>query len=132
MRVNPRVFDEKMDMLGEIRIPSCPSPFRVEAECIMNMVTKPDYSVGSYRTVIELDKRLTLDYWLEYDGMVKEGEHFLVCRDWFVNQATYPEFIRRARQWLCEHNYLILPAEILERARDAEKRFRQSIKGGKG
>jgi len=126
MRVNQRVFTERMDMLDGIRIPNCPSQFKIIAENIMNMATKPGYSVGGYHTMTELDKILMLDYWREYDGFTTST--FLEFDTWFVHKATAPELIRRSRQWLSEHQYLILSPDVTERAYQAGSNFSKAIK----
>jgi hypothetical protein len=128
MRVNNRVFTERIDMLDGIRVPNCPSQFKVIAENIMNMASKPGYSVGDYHTMTELDKMLMWDYWKEYDGLADYARVLPTLNDWFVHKATAPELIRRARQWLSEHNYLILKPEVAERAYQAGDKFSKSIK----
>ena len=132
MRVNSRVFTERTDMLDGIRIPNCPNQFKTIAENIMNMAVKLGYSPPSnYHTMTELDKILMTDYWKEYDGLFKDMRMYSVIddfNDWFVHKATAPELIRRARQWLAEHNYIILDADVAERAYEAETKFRRAIK----
>jgi len=105
MRVNQRVFTERMDMLDGIRIPNCPSQFKVIAERIMDMATKPGYSIGDYHTMTELDKMLMIGYWREYDGLVTYvlDTHF----DWW--------FIHKA-------------ADVAERAYEAGSKFSKAIK----
>lgn len=131
MRVNSRVFTERKDMLDGIRIPNCPSQFKVIAENLMNLATKPGFAVGDYNTMTELDKILMWDYWREYDGLFA-GEHDEIesrnVREWFVHKATAPELIRRARQWLAEHNYIILKESVAERAYEAGSKFSRAIK----
>jgi hypothetical protein len=127
MRVNTRVFTERMDMLNGIQIPNCPSQFKIIAENIMNMATKPGYSVSDYNTMTELDKHLMVDYWREYDNlnniMVISGFH-----DWFIRKATAPELIRRARQFLVERNYIIVKESIAQHAHIAGEKFGKSVK----
>lgn len=133
MRVNSRVFTERMDMLDGIQVPNCPPQFKLIAENIMNMVSKPGYSIGKYHTMTELDKILMLNYWEEYDGMLflpphddeLIGEDY---RNWFIHKATAPELIRRARQWLSEHNYLLINPNVSERAYEAGSKFSRAIK----
>ena len=127
MRVNSRVFTERTDMLDGIRIPNCPNQFKSIAENIMNMATKPGYSAGDYNTMTELDKILMLDYWRECDGFI-EGLDFNNFKMWFIHKATAPELIRRARQWLSEHQYLILKPDVAERAYEAGNKFSRSVK----
>lgn len=132
MRVNQRVFTEKMDMLDGIRIPNCPLQFRVIAENIMDMATKPGYSVGDYNTMTELDKLLMLDYWRIYDGLFEAiiYDHTTThgFENWFVHKATAPELIRRARQFLTERNYLLPKESVLQHAHEAGEKFSKSIK----
>jgi len=131
MRVNSRVYDEKTDMMGVIRVPNCPSEFRAVAENILSMATKPGYALSDYNTMTELDKNLMWDYWREFDG----GKPVLNCdtiaqmREWFVKKATAPELIRRARQWLTEHQYLIVKETVAQNAQKAGQKFRQSVRG---
>jgi hypothetical protein len=137
MRVNSRVFDEKQDMFQAIRVPNCPSEFRAVAENILAMATKPGYALSDYNTMTELDKTLMFDYWKEFDGMMTEVKnlvdpcpyHFGDFTKWFVKKATPPELIRRARQWLTEHNYLIVKEAVAQNAQKAGQKFRQSVRG---
>lgn len=126
MRVNSRVFTERIDMLDGIRIPNCPSQFKIIAENIMNMVSKPGYSMGDYHTMTELDKMLMWDYWREYDGLPITTYDDL--RLWFIHKATAPELIRRARQFLAERNYLLIRADVADRAHEAGNKFSKAIK----
>lgn len=129
MRVNTRVFTERQDMFDGIVVTNCPSQFKGIAENIMNMVANPGYSVGTYHTMTELDKMLMVDYWGEYDGLRDFDDTFLLSfKEWFVKKATPPELIRRARQWLSEHNYLILNQEVLSRASEAGDKFSRAFK----
>lgn len=126
MRVNSRVYSEKQDMTGFIQIPNCPEQFRKEAENLINMVSF-DYPIGKYNTMTELDKNLIFDYWQKYDGLVFEQD-IEQQRRWFVEKATSPELIRRARQFLVERNYLLIDEDVLQRASQAGKKFSQSVK----
>jgi len=131
MRVNSRVYDEKTDMFQAIRVPNCPSEFRVVAENILSMATKPGYALSDYNTMTELDKNLMWDYWREFDGAkpVMNCDTIAMMREWFVKKATPPELIRRARQWLTEHNYLIVKEAVAQNAQKAGQKFRQSVRG---
>ena len=127
MRVNSRVFTERIDMLDGIRIPNCPTQFKIIAENLMNMVAKPGYAVGDYNTMTELDKMLMLDYWKDYDNFI-EGLGFNNFKLWFVHRATAPELIRRARQFLTERNYLLIKEAVAQRAHEAGEKFSRAIK----
>jgi len=135
MRINSRVYDEKQDMFEGIRVPNCPSEFRVIAENILMMASKPGYAVGDYNTMTELDKNLMVDYWHEYDGM-KALLYTMFphtangFKPWFIKHATAPELIRRARQWLTERNYLIVKTDVQKRALEAGSKYGRSIKAG--
>lgn len=127
MRVNSRVFTEKMDLLGNIQIPNCPSQLKGVAERLVNMASKPGYSVPNYRNVSELDKILTLAYWREYDGL-DEALNLGNFDNWFLEGATATDIITRARRWLVERNYLILKPSVAEYAMEASEKWRQSVK----
>ncbi len=123
MKVNSRVFTERTDLLGDIKILNCPAQFRSVAERLIMMVTTPGYACSNYNTVSELDKVLTLAFWKEYDGL--DTKNFEV---WFITSATLPDMITRARRWLVEHNYLFLKPDIQENAMEASSKWKQSIK----
>jgi len=115
-------------MMGLIQIPNCPSQFKVIAENIVNMATKPGYSIGNYNTMTELDKMLMWDYWKEYDQLKFDTVEAISGFDkWFINKATTPDLITRARRWLAEHNYIIIKADVYERAYEASNKFSQAI-----
>lgn len=128
MRINQRVFTEKMDMLGGIPIPNCPTQFRKIAENIVSLLTKPDFSIGEYHTMTELDKKLMWAYWREYDMRNDAIDGFVKLEFWFVQHATSPELIRRARQYLVEHNWVLINPDVAERAYEAGNKFSRSIK----
>ena len=122
MRVNSRVLTEKSDILGNIQIPNCPSQFRLVAENLMMLATKPGYAVGKYINITELDKILTLDYWREYDNL--DMANF---KEWFIRKSTPADLISRARRWLEEHNYVFIDPTVKERAMLASDRWQQSV-----
>ena len=128
MRVNTRVFTERMDMLDGIRIPNCPSQFKIIAENILNMATKPGFSIGDYNTMSELDKKLMLAYWYEYDGLKEalydDPKYF---DNWFISKATNTELLRRSREFLVSHNYLICKPDVQQRALDAGIKMSKAI-----
>jgi len=123
MRVNSRVFTEKVDMMDEIQIPNCPSQFKGVAEKLVMMASKPGYSCPDYNTVSQLDKMLMLAFWKEYDGLKQDD-----FEKWFLSEATMPDLITRARRWLVERHYLILKPDVVERAYEAESKFSKAIK----
>lgn len=129
MRVNSKVLTEKTDLMGNIKIPNCPTQFRYVAENLMMMLTKLDYSVGDYNSVTELDKILTADYWKECDGFIV-GLDYANFKLWFVKRATSPDLISRAIRWLTAHNYFFLKPEVVERALGASDKWRQSVSQG--
>jgi len=130
MRINSRVFTEKTDLLESIQITNCPVQFRKIAEQLVMMATKPGYSVGSYNTMTELDKMLMWDYWREFDGMKPTLNCSTITgiREWFIHEATAPELIRRARQWLSEHQYFLIDESVAQRAHEAGTKFSKAIK----
>ena len=131
MRVNPRVLQERQDLLGDIKIPEsshCPSQIKTIAENILTMCTKLDYSCPDYNTMSELDKILMVQYWREYDGMPSDKLSFDAFEIWFVEEATSPEWLRRSREWLCSHNYLLVKSDVQENAIKAGDRMRMSVR----
>jgi len=129
MRVNQRVFTERIDMMDGIRVPNCPSEFREQAEKLVTMACGLGYQVGKYHRMSELQKILIVDYWITYDNLDEIiGRDGLSFRNWFVYTATQPELLRRAIQWLVAGNYFIVPENIRENALKASKHMAQSVK----
>jgi beta-glucanase (GH16 family) len=129
--VNPKVLQEKVDMTGEVRILNCPKEFRKEAEKIMMMVTELDYALPYEQSVTELDKYLQADCWKKYDGF-KDNMDFIDFKIWYTQKVTTnPEMIRRAREWLRQHNYIYYTPEAEERAIRAASNMRASIKSAR-
>jgi len=125
MRVNFNMLN--VDMLNEIHLPNAPSLFRGVAEKVVALVTRTQFP--NYHTMAQFDKQLTIEYWKQYDGLDKALSEPATFRQWFTEKATYPEYIRRARQWLVEHNYLIPKKAISDRAQEAGEKWRTAVKG---
>ncbi len=127
-----RLNDDKVthDMLGAIIIEECPKVFRATAENIIRMlnVTKaPDYN-----SMTELDKRLTVMYWETFDDisayMAQRAGEYGVFEEWYVNRATSPDLISRARRWLVENRYVIIKTSVAERAQEAGEKWKGAVK----
>lgn len=122
MRVNSKVFTERTDMFTDLYVKGCPNQLESVANRLLNMVAKTSYSVGSYHTMTELDKKLTADYWMEYEPPTAN------FKEWYV-KSTEASLIERATRWLIEHNYLIVDEEVRQRAQEAARNYRQAVKG---
>ena len=131
MRVNSKVFTERTDMLSDIVIPNCsPKELSIVTERLINMIVKVGYSVGSYNSVSDLVKKLTVDYWKEYDGLVSSTLNGTASFKLWYLHATSEDEIGRALRWLREHHYVYFDETVEERARKSEQSWRQSIKIG--
>lgn len=118
MKINWDLIDQ--DMFSEVRLSNCPPIIAIQAENILELLKRTEYP--SYNKMTQFDKWLMVQYWRQFDGLQKDlsnGEF----EAWFVNRATAPEFIRRARQWLIEHNYLIPSQGVGKRAKDAGRKW---------
>ena len=127
----------KMESLdGEIHLQQCPPEFRKVAEKIVVMLDKQSFK-DTYVTMTELDKKLTLRYWKEYDGLIHEmflkryfDEDFDPVgkfEQWFLSQATNPDTISRARRYLVsDARLLIIPKNIAKHAKQAENKWARS------
>lgn len=125
MRVNSKVFSERTDMFQDLYVKNCPNQIEPEANKCLNLLAKPGYSVGKYRTITEAYKKLTVDYWREYDGL----DSMTDFREWFVSKATEPSKIERALRLLIERNYVLVDEDIRERAQEAARNYRQAVRG---
>lgn len=124
MKVNDDII--KRNMLEEITLEECPQPFRVVAQNILEMLTRE--SVGDYNRMDELDRRILVHYWERYDGLVPYLSSLAQFEGWFIKWATQPEIVRRARQWLVEHRFLIIKTDVAVRAQAAGESFRGAIR----
>ncbi len=89
MRLNDQKI--KYDMLGEVTIEECPKVLRSTAENILKMLNAT--KAPDYNTMSELDKRLTLMYWFEFDGLLFRYQDSTTqsargFEDWYVDHAT--------------------------------------------
>ena len=125
MKINWHLVD--YDMLDEIQLPSCPSMFRTQAEMILWILARTEPI--TYLKMSQFDKHLIYEYWRQVDGLdrILQGEH-PDFKQWFMTQATMPELIRRARQWLIEKNYLIPSQGVENRAQEAGTKWRKGVK----
>jgi len=113
----------EQDFFGDIALPDCPPVIRPVAERILVLLVDLRLSPPSLNGMARFDQFLILNYWKLLDGM--DPSDF---EAWFMSKATYPEKIRRARQWLVEQRILVLPEEILDRAQREEARWRSQIR----
>ncbi len=111
-----------LDMLGDTPLEECPAGIRQVARNIL-VLARNEYF--QYNTMVELDKVLTAMYWKAFDGLYPLPADFT---EWYVKTATYPEYIRRARQWLVEHKYLFVKGAVLERAQTAGEGWRKGFR----
>jgi len=124
MRLNDDKLDLARDLFNELVLTDCPAVFKTEAENIIRMLNV-GVLISDYQTVTELDRMLTVDYWKQFDGLGKAS--FEDFREWYL-KATNPDLISRARRWLVENRYIILPTAISERAQEAAGHFGRSVK----
>jgi hypothetical protein len=130
MKINRALADQykTRDLLGldeeKYRLEMCPTSIRKIAENILSLIESTYFE--SYYTMSNLDKQLIYAYWIKIDGEpneVRTDEY----RDWFFDKCTVPEDIRRARQWLVEHNFIIVKPDVLKHAQEAGIKRRRSF-----
>lgn len=124
MKINWKMIEH--DLLDEISIPSCPAMFRREAQNIIRIISSTQFS--EYQTISNFDKQLIYEYWKQIDGMEAVLHDFAEYRKWFLEKATEPEKIRRARQWLIERNFIIPRSCVSDRAQKAGENWRAGVK----
>lgn len=119
------------DLFEDLCLQDCPAPLKVTAEHLVRMlnVGKLPHYPDDYTKVGELDRVLTVEYWTAWDGLAQVAD-LGDFRDWFIKMATNPDLISRARRWLVENRYIILPTAIAERTLDAEENWRGQIAKG--
>lgn len=126
MRINWKLVN--YDMLEDIQLPQCPTMFRSTAEHIIQIIAEME--PFSYSKMSQFDKHLVITYW-KYDGLDKALQEPDSFRQWYITQATDPTLICRARRWLVEHNYLVPPSGVTDRAQESSEKWRARV-GGKG
>ena len=131
MRINPDKTI-KTDMFGEPVFEGCPFP--QEAKKILGLI--PNIDPFNYQSMGQYDKRLQLEYWRFYDGfdrvLTQTGKvnTWGILIEWYMG-ATNPENIRRARQWLVEHEYLIPELSTGEKSQSRGEDIRATVKDAK-
>lgn len=117
----------KKDMFNEIVLADCPELFKSVAENIIRIlnITKSP----SYNKMSELDKKLTLMYWEEIDSLSLYNTNLGDFEQWYVDRATNPDIISRARRWLVENRYIIVKTDVAVAARESSEKWRNKVKG---
>jgi hypothetical protein len=114
------------DLLDNYQIPSCPTMFRKEAENIILILTRTQFE--DYHTMTNFDKKMLYEYWRQIDGVEATLHDIHAFYEWLTTKATEPEKIRRARQWLIEHNFIIPKPNVSEHAQKAGDNWRVGVK----
>ena len=132
MRINQAKLPQD-NLLGEITLPFCPSLFKIQAENILVLLGKiPSFD---YHSMGQFDKRLIAEYWRYFDGFDRilsqtgKVNTWGIFLDWLDKYAANPEYIRRARQWLVEHEYLIPTVTSQDKAQSHARIAREEIRG---
>lgn len=120
----------KEDMFKDIILPDCPKAVRKYAERLLRLLVFIDGAILDYKTVSELDKWIMLYYWEHYDELKKSGGLGVDMAAWFIEEATPPEFICRARRWLQENDYIFIKPGVADDAKDEGEHWRKSMGGG--
>jgi len=138
MRINSEVDTKWRDAFGEIHIPEtshCPPQIKKICENILTMYSGLDgVCPTSYNTMSELDRQIMCDYWRRYDGldkplgMAQYGDPELNFDNWFIHTATSPEWLRRSREFLCQHRAIFPKQEVSDHAYQASENMRHSVK----
>ena len=82
----------------------------------------------AYETMTELDKRLTLMYWEYTDNLNLYHTNLGDFETWYVNRATSPDLISRARRWLVENRYLIIKTSVADNAQRSGDQWKGAMK----
>lgn len=95
--------------------------------CVLNIIKiledNPHHGITGYHSMTQLMSVVMWEYWRRYNGM---PEHMTQERfyAWFVTQATFPDVIRRAIQWLRSQRLVDIDPAV-EAAADANARALQ-------
>ena len=132
MRINSEVDTKWRDAFGEIHIPEtshCPPQIKKICENILTMYSGLDgVCPTSYNTMSELDKMIMLDYWERFDNMNLYINNLGEFEQWFIKRATNTEWLRRSREFLCQHRAIFPKQEVSDHAYNASENFRHSVK----
>jgi hypothetical protein len=86
--------------------------------------------ITGYTNFDQLDKLLTLAYWLKYDGLTKGTlTTWASFQEWYLTKATWPDHIGRARRWLREQHLAEFPKGVTDRAARQQKRYADKFSG---
>jgi hypothetical protein len=129
MKVNPKVFTERLDAFGNVKIPNCnPAELKAVAEKILDMAISLDYNIGRYRSTGELARKITIDYWDKYNDLSQELSGDLSSfRTWYLH-TTKSATIERACRWLIHEGYLICPVDIIQEMYEKEENYTNAVK----
>jgi hypothetical protein len=119
---------QNQDAFGYISIPELKKEsIRVVAEQLVMMISGRNYDLGEYFTITELEKKLTLDYWVRYDKLNNVIAHDDTSfRHWYI-KATNASEIERAIRWLRREKLLLLDTDVEMHAHDAAKAYEHGM-----
>jgi len=129
--MHEKIDSELRDMFGEIKIAKEKleiKELRNIAERILTMVVKPHCRCMNYNTMTEFDKWLTATYWWEYDNFasVKSGDREEFMK-WYVNRATIPDMIARARRWILQEGFIRLKDSVMVQSMNSQDRYQRGL-----
>lgn len=112
--------------------PDTRCPFWPEvANNIITMLEK--IPAFDYDSASDFQQKLIVEYWHYYDGLDSAFRQYdnikqwVVFRQWFIQFATAPEKIRRAAQWLVEHEIITLRPKTRNKALETAEKARRSF-----
>jgi hypothetical protein len=82
----------------------------------------------NYHTMSELDKIIMCDYWEFYDNLESVLTGSKPFHKWFIEEATNTEWLRRSREYLCQHRAIFPKTGVAEHAYQASENFRHNVK----
>lgn len=122
------------NLLGEISFPDCHWFPEVAGKIIEMLLVIPPIQ---YDSTEEFRRKLIVEYWCHYDSLESMFSRYpnlsrkVVFHDWFM-KATNQEHIRRASQWLVEHEIIVFKQAVREKSLDraeSNKVMAKSLEG---
>lgn len=118
------------DGAGKIKLPEATPKSSLEVQNRMLAILDEQGELTGYESFEGVDKWLMLAIWTKHDGMRKVlGSNYDAFCEWFQKQATYPDYIRRGREYMVSKGIVEVPAHVKKRMQGKAKAFQGQFGG---
>jgi hypothetical protein len=121
----------RKDRDGKMILPPAAPRSSQETQNRMVQILEEHGELTGYEAFESVDKWFMLCIWIKHDGLAKVLDKANLERfeKWWKEQATYPDYVRRAREYLVQHDVVGVPPHIKRRMQEKAKAMQSEFAG---